>query len=61
MNSIIHRDIKIDNILLDSNRECKLIDFGTAIRIKHEDKFTKTEGNLFFYPPEFCDGGKVSI
>jgi [calcium/calmodulin-dependent protein kinase] kinase len=57
-NNIIHRDIKSDNIVIDKLGNCKIVDFGTAIKLKSakDDVFTKTEGNLYFFPPEFCDG-----
>ncbi len=53
---MIHRDIKTDNVLIDENGDCKFIDYSIASLIKEEDSFTKTEGNMYFYPPEFCGG-----
>lgn len=43
---------------MNKEGECKIADFGMAVKIKSdsEDRFSKTEGNLYFYPPEFCDG-----
>ena len=32
---IIHRDIKLHNIMLDPEGNCKIIDFGLAKRVKH--------------------------
>ena len=32
---IIHRDIKLHNIMLDSGGNCKIIDFGLAKKVKH--------------------------
>jgi serine/threonine protein kinase len=28
------------------------------MKLKGEDKHTKTEGNFYFYPPECCQDGK---
>jgi [calcium/calmodulin-dependent protein kinase] kinase len=61
-NEIVHRDIKSDNIVIDSKNHLKICDFGMAIKLNENgDKFSKTEGNLFFYPPEFCNGKENKI
>jgi serine/threonine protein kinase len=56
--NIVHRDIKTDNILIDEQGNVKLSDFSIACIFEKEDKFSKTDGNLYFYPPECCVEGK---
>ena len=59
-NNICHCDIKSDNIVLGKDGHCKLADFGSSVKINKNvgDRFTKTEGNIYFFPPEFCDEEK---
>jgi [calcium/calmodulin-dependent protein kinase] kinase len=55
---IIHRDIKPNNILLDKNNECKIIDFNfSSILDKHwvDNVGNKVDCNDYFRPPEICD------
>lgn len=42
---IVHRDIKLDNVLLDDNYQLMLIDFGFAeeVRVKGMKKYTDLE------------------
>jgi serine/threonine protein kinase len=35
-NRVIHRDIKLGNLLLDANMELKICDFGLATNVRYE-------------------------
>ncbi|RUS22513.1 kinase-like domain-containing protein [Endogone sp. FLAS-F59071] len=55
---ICHRDIKDENIVIDSNFVVKLIDFGSAVLIpRHRDRyFDRFNGTVCFASPEILTG-----
>lgn len=50
-NNISHRDIKLDNIVIQKNH-CYLIDFGFSCKFEAGKKITKYVGSLKYVPPE---------
>ncbi|ERN07244.1 hypothetical protein AMTR_s00019p00191440 [Amborella trichopoda] len=59
---IIHRDIKASNVLLDSNYEAQVADFGFAKLIPDgvSHMTTRVKGTLGYLAPEYAMWGKVS-
>ena len=69
---IIHRDIKPDNIILDKNKNIKLLDFGLAVYLIHQEPELISRGSfkgakdfvppeILFYPPPRSYDYKVDI
>lgn len=62
-NGIIHRDIKPQNILMQSDGHVKVSDFGIA-RIANKDTLTKDDsvmGTVHYFSPEQASGQKTDV
>ncbi|KAG8656200.1 hypothetical protein MANES_04G105400v8 [Manihot esculenta] len=57
---VVHRDIKSSNILLDSNFNAKLSDFGLAVTSGIKAKNIKLSGTLGYVAPEYLLQGKLT-
>ncbi|KAK9073972.1 hypothetical protein SSX86_006566 [Deinandra increscens subsp. villosa] len=59
---ILHRDIKSSNVMLDSNFNAKLGDFGLAKLVDHEKgtQTTKLAGTLGYMAPECVTTGRTT-
>ncbi|KAE9453567.1 hypothetical protein C3L33_14539, partial [Rhododendron williamsianum] len=58
---VIHRDLKSSNILMDSNFNAKLSDFGLAITGGNQSKENiKLSGTLGYVAPEYLLDGKLT-
>jgi len=56
---LIHNDLKVENILLDSDGHCKLADFGFSMELSDRQQLT-TKTQAAYTPPDVLLGGLPS-
>lgn len=54
-NNVVHRDLKLENILLDDKLNIKVVDFGFSC-YKHVDKLKSYKGTQTYMAPEIKEG-----
>ena len=53
---ILHRDLKLENVLLDENMDVKLCDFGWSIEKNHPERRQSMCGTIEYMAPEIFQG-----
>ena len=56
--NIAHRDVKIDNMLLDKNMDLKLVDFGLSTKYSDENLLDQPCGTVVYAAPEVLEGNE---
>ncbi|KAL6552974.1 hypothetical protein OROGR_006816 [Orobanche gracilis] len=58
---IVHRDVKTENMLLDTNRTVKIADFGVArVEASNPNEMTGETGTLGYMAPEVLNGNRYN-
>ena len=53
---IMHRDLKLQNLLLDENGYLKIVDFGVAQVLRHNQVSYQVAGTPAYFAPEILKG-----
>lgn len=53
---IIHRDLKLENILLDCKNQCKIVDFGLSDYVSSKERTVTDAGTEAYLAPEVYNG-----
>lgn len=51
-NNIVHRDIKLENVMLDKDDSCKMCDFGLSNYCVGAEKMNLVTGTPYYLAPE---------
>ena len=51
-NNILHRDIKLDNILIDKKNNVKICDFGISKKLRNDEVVFEHIGTPAYLAPE---------
>lgn len=55
-NNYVHRDVKLENMLLDENFEIRLSDFGFSTKVERGEKLSRMLGTEGYMAPELVNG-----
>ena len=51
---IVHRDLKLENVLIDGNYQVKLADFGFATKCARNEKLSHRCGTVHYMDPDLA-------